>query len=137
MMRRLAVVLLAGLLGTCAESPRPLLRAPDPPPQMFTEECGGLRVQFTLQRKLRNAPVYEVYVTDLSGQPLAEGARVVLAFTSTGNNVSTTTVVAQSTGAGHYGSAGGFTLTSGPWKVEAIVRRATEAEAVCVFDVNV
>jgi hypothetical protein len=137
MIQRLAVVLLSGLLGACAESPRPLLRAPDPPPQVLTEECGGLRVQFTLVRKLRSAPAYEVSVTDLSGQPLAEDARVVLAFTSMGKDVSTTTVVVPPTGAGRYGSAGGFTLTSGPWTVEAIVRRATEAEARCVFDVNV
>jgi len=128
MIRRLAVVLLSGLLGACAESSRPLLRAPDPPPQVLTEECGGLRVQFTLVRKLRSTPAYEVSVTDLSGQPLAEDARVVLAFTSMGKDVSTTTVVVQPAGAGHYGSAGGFNLTSGPWTVEAIVRRATEAE---------
>lgn len=131
----LTFVVPLGFVWACTASPRPQVRPPDPP-QVFSEECGGLRVQFTLERKPRSTPVYDVYVTDLAGQPLVDGVRVVLAFTSVGKEDSTTTLVAQPQEAGHYAPAGGFTLTPGSWKVETIVRRANTAEAVCAFYLN-
>ena len=131
----LEVALLSGLLWACAQPSRSLLRAPEPP-QVFTEECGGLRVQFTLERKPRGAPAYDVYVTALSGQLLTDTTRVLLAFTSAGKDISTTTLVAQPKEAGHYGPAGGFALTPGPWKVEVLVRRTGGPEATCAFDLN-
>jgi hypothetical protein len=135
-MQRLAVALLGGLLWACAVPSRAPLRAPDPPPQIFTAECGGLRVQFTVEQQPRSAPRYEVSITDLSGQPLAEVVRVILAFTSAGKDISTTTVVAQPKGAGRYGPPSGFTVTAGAWKVEAIVRRAETPAATCAFYLN-
>ncbi len=139
MMGRLQMVLLPALLWACAEPARSQLRTPEPPQeahQILTEECGGLRVQLTLERKPRNAPVYTVSVTDLSGQPLTSDARVILAFTSVGEAIGTTTAVARPIGGGHYAFTGGFALTPGPWQVEAIVRRANAAEVTCVFSFN-
>ncbi len=116
----------------CTPPPRVPPRPPDPP-QIFTTECDGLRMQLTVARQPRSAPTYELYITDASGQPLAEDARVVLAFTPAGPYVSTTTVVARRTGAGRYGPANGFVLSPGAWQVEVIARQAGGTEAVCLF----
>lgn len=136
MRKRLAVLALTGLLGACAASPRPSFHPPEPP-QVFTQECDDQRVRFTLDRKQRAAPAYTVSITDLLGQPLAEEARVILAFTSMGNDRSTTTLVAQPTGNGSYTPPGGFLLTPGAWQVEVIIRQQDAREAVCVFRLDV
>ncbi len=132
MKKRLVGALCASILWACTQPASVPSRAPEPP-QVFTADCTNLRMQFTLQRKPRSAPTYEIYITDQSGQPLPEGARVIVAFTSVGKHISTTTVVAQPQGAGRYGPAGGFTLSPGAWQIEAIVRQVNGTETVCVF----
>jgi hypothetical protein len=136
MKKRFVGVLCAGILWACVQPASVPLHAPEPP-QVFTADCDGLRMQFILQRRLRSAPTYEIYVTDQAGQPLPDSARVIVAFTSVGKNISTTTVVAQPQGAGRYGPAGGFTLSPGAWQVEAIVRQVNGTETVCVFALGV
>jgi hypothetical protein len=124
------------LFNACAEQTRPIISQPAPAPQVFVQECTGVRVQFSLERKPRSESVYDVYVTDLSGQPLADITRVVLAFTSLGTERSTTTRVAQPTVTGHYVSTSGLPLAPGAWQVDTIVRQASGSEAVCTFYLN-
>ncbi|MCS6926577.1 MAG: hypothetical protein NZ578_11820 [Candidatus Binatia bacterium] len=130
----------AGLVGVlcaaalaCTLPPRVPPRPPDPP-QIFTTTCDGLHMRLTVERTPRSVSTYDLYITDASGQPLPEEARVVVAFTSTRPPVSTTTLVAQRTGAGRYGPPHGFLLAPGTWQVEVIARQASGAEAVCWFD---
>lgn len=134
-MRQLAVVLSCGLLWACAAPPASVRRAPEPP-QVWTAECGELRVQLQLERKPQHAQTYDVFITDLSGQVLTDITRVTLAATSAGKDISTATVVAQAKGSGHYEAVGGITTTPGSWQVEAIVRRADAPVATCVFYLN-
>lgn len=136
MKKRIVAMLGVSVLWACTPPARMSPPAPAPP-QVFTTDCRNLRLQLTLERKPRSVPVYELYITDLSGQPLAEDARVVLAFTSVSKQVSTTTVVAQPKGNGRYGPGSGFTLSPGTWQLEAIVRPVNGAEAICVFNFNV
>jgi hypothetical protein len=129
------VILWSMVFWACAGPSRSPLHAPPPLPQVWTQACGGLRVQIALQRAHPSSSVSAVYLTDLSGQPLADDTRMVLAFTAKGTD-STTTMVARSTGGGQYVLRSGFTLTSGPWRIEVIVRRANAAEVACVFFLN-
>ncbi len=131
MPKRLAEVLCVIVLA-CAPPLSAPPRLPDPP-QIFTAECNGLRMRLSVERQPRSAPLYELYIADSSGHPLPEDARVVLAFTSAGPHASTTTLVAQRTGAGRYGPAPGFILSPGSWQVEVIARQASGSEAVCLF----
>jgi hypothetical protein len=136
MSKQIIWVLCTSLFVACTQSSRAPVRAPDPP-QVLSTDCSSLRMQLTLERKLRSGPTYELYITDQSGQPLAEGTRVILAFTSIGKTVSTTTVIAQPQGAGRYGPADGFTLSPGAWQLDVITRQASGTEAVCVFAFSV
>ena len=129
------VILWSVLFWACAGPSRPPLPPPEPLPQELTQECGGLRVQITLQWARPSASVSDVYLTDLSGQLLADIARVVLAFTAGGTD-STTTMVAQPTAAGHYVPVARFLVTPGLWRVGVIVRRASGLAVTCVFALN-
>ena len=66
--REWSPVVLSVLLWACVEPARVQTRAPDPPPQVLTQECGGLRVQLTLVRRRQSALVADVFVTD-RGRP--------------------------------------------------------------------
>jgi hypothetical protein len=134
--KHLQTFLIVLLFGACTEQTRPIIDQPAPAPQVFVQECAGIRVLFSLQRKPRSESVYEVYATDLSGQPLAAITRVVLAFTSLGTEHSTTTRVAQPTGTGHYVSTSELPLAPGAWQIDTIVRQASGSEAVCTFYIN-
>lgn len=116
----------------CTPPPRVPPRPLDPP-QIFTTTCDGLHMRLTVERKPRGVSTYDLHITDSSGQPLPEEARVVVALTSLGPPVSTTTIVAQRTGAGRYEPPHGFALSPGTWHAEVIVRQASGAEAVCLF----
>jgi hypothetical protein len=125
------------LLWACVEPARSPLGTPAPlPPQVFTQECNGLRVQMTLEQTRASALVSEVLITDSSGHLLADIARVILAFTSGGQNLSTTTVVARPTEAGLHVPTGKVTMPPGSWTVEVIVRRTTGLAVTCVFSLN-
>lgn len=134
-----STVMHPGLVGVlcavalaCTLSPRVPPPPPDPP-QIFTTTCDGLHMRLTVERKPRSVLTYDLHITDASGQPLPEEARVVVALTPLRPPVSTTTIVAQRTGAGRYGPPHGFALSSGAWQAEVIVRQASGAEAVCSF----
>lgn len=133
-----AVGILCGLLWGCTASshePMPLLRSRVPSPVVVAEECNGLHAQFTFQREPQSASNYHVYITDSSGQPLADASRVLFVFTPLNKDDNTTTLVALPTsmGAGFYAPRSTFTPTSGLWKVEVVVRRGPAFEAVCMF----
>ena len=123
-MREWSKVILSVLLGAHTKLPRLQLRAPDPHPQVLTQECGGLRVQLTLDRRRQSAPVADVFVTDAAGQMPSDISRIVLALTQKTQANTTTTLVAGLREAGHYAPMSKFLLTPGPWTVEVTVRRA-------------
>lgn len=126
-------VVLSMLLLACAESPRLQLRAPDPPPQVLTQECGGLRVRLTLDRRRQSALITDVFVTDAADQMLSDISRVVLAFIRKTQANTTTTLVASLREAGHYVPTSEFPLTPDPWTVGVIVRRANGIAVSCLF----
>jgi hypothetical protein len=126
-------VALSVLFWACAEPSRLQPRALDPLPQVLTQECGGLRVQLTLDRRRQSASVADVFVTDAAGHMLADIGRVVLAFTRQSQASTTTTLVARLREAGHYAPMSEFPLTPGPWTVEVIVRRANGTAVSCPF----
>jgi len=66
------------LLWACAEPPRMQLRTPDLSPQVVAQECGGLRVQLTVERRRQSAAFADVLITDAAGQILPDLSRVVL-----------------------------------------------------------
>jgi len=47
-------------------------------PQVVAQECGGLRVQLTVERRRQSAAVADVLITDAAGQILPDLSRVVL-----------------------------------------------------------
>jgi hypothetical protein len=101
--REWSKVVLAVVLWACAEPPRSQLRTLEPPsPQVLTQECGGVRVQLTLDRTRQSASVADVFVTDAAGHVLSDLSRVVLAFTRKTQAHITTTLVAQLRAAGYY-----------------------------------
>jgi hypothetical protein len=125
------------LLWACVEPARSPLGAPAPlPPQVFTQECNGLRVRMTLEQTRASVLVSDVAITDSSGHRPVDIARVILAFTSGDHNRSTTTVVARPTEAGLHVPTGKVILTPGSWTVEVIVRRTTDLAVTCVFSLN-
>lgn len=121
------------LLWSCTEPVRVPLRVPDPPPQILTQECGGLRIQLTLNRRRQNAWVADIFVTDAANQMPSDISRVVLAFTRRTQANATTTLVAQLREAGHYVPMSDFLLTPGPWTIEVIVRRTSGTAVSCLY----
>jgi len=141
MRHRIAVCTLCGLLWGCvgpSHAPTPLFRSRVSSPIVISEDCNGLRAQFTFQREPQSTSSYHVLLTDSSSQPLIDASRVIFAFTPLDKDDITTTLVALPTsmGAGFYAPRSTFTPTSGLWKVEIVVRRGTAFEAVCVFKAN-
>jgi len=126
-------VVLSVLLWACVEPARVQTRAPDPPPQVLTQECGGLRVQLTLNRRRQSALVADVFVTDAANQMPSDIGRVVLAFTRKTQVNTTTTLVAHPKEAGHYELMSDFPLTPDPWIVEVSVRRTNDIAVSCLF----
>jgi hypothetical protein len=125
------------LLWACVEPARSPLGAPAPlPPQVFTQECNGLRVQVTLDHRYQNAALADVVLTDAAGSLPADIGRVVLAFTPQHQRGATTTLVARLSEAGHYAPASALPLTPGPWTLEVIVYRTTGRAVTCVFSLN-
>jgi len=127
------VALWSVLLWACVGPPRPQIRAPEPLPQVPTQECGGLRAQLTLDRRRQSAVVADVLITEAAGHMLSDISRVVLAFTRKTQASTTTTLVAQLREAGHYAPMSEFFLTPGSWIIEVIVRRADGAAVSCLF----
>jgi hypothetical protein len=121
------------LFWACTEPTHAPFRAPDPPPQVLTQTCGGLRVQLTLDRKRQSALVTDVFITDAAGQILSDISRVVLAFTRKTQANTTTTLVARLRESGHYTPISEFPLTPGSWTVEVIVRRDNGMAVRCSF----
>jgi hypothetical protein len=124
------------LLWACAEPTYSQLRASDPPPQVLTQECSGLRVQLTLDRIYQSASVADVFVTDAASHMLSDISRVVLAFTRKTQPNVTTTVVARLTEAKHYTPATEFPLTPGSWTIKIIVYWASGSAVSCPFSFN-
>lgn len=131
----LGLALLAGVLTACSPT-RPPLGITEPSPQILMQDCGGARVQLTIERKRDRTSTYTVSATDSSGTPLTDVTRVVVTFTSTDQNISMTTTATYPTADGRYVPQGNFILTPGSWTVEAIVRRAQAAEVVCTFSLQ-
>jgi len=130
------LALLTGVLVACSPTRSLLVGAPEPSPQIMTQDCNGARVQLTVERKHDRTSAYTVSAIDLSGAPLTDVTRVVLTFTSMNQNLSTITMATRPTPNGHYISTGTVMLTPGAWIVEAIVRRTNAVEAVCVFSLQ-
>lgn len=133
---RMGMVLWSVLLWTCTDSARAPLRAPEPP-QVLTQECGGLRVQVTLGRRYQSAFVADVFITDAAGQMPSGISRIVLAFTRRTQVDTTTTLVARLRESGHYTPISEFPLTPGSWIVEVIVRRDDGMAVRCLFSFDV
>jgi hypothetical protein len=70
--REWSKVVLSGLFWACVEPSRSQLRTLEPPPQVLTQECGGLRVQLTLDRRRQSASVADLFVTDAAGHILSD-----------------------------------------------------------------
>lgn len=106
------------------------------PPVVISGECGNFLVQFTFERTSQTAATYSVYITDLSGQPFANAARVILAFTPLDQeNEDTVTLVAHPSAqrVGMYAPNNPYTPRPGLWKIETVVRREQPPDALCVF----
>ena len=131
------MILWPALLWACTEPARAPLRAPEPPRQILTQECGGLRVQLTLDRRRQSALVADVVITDAAGQIPSDISRVVLAFTRKIRVDTTTTLVAQPREAGQYVPMSEFPLTPDPWTVEVIVRQTKSSAVSCLFSLDV
>ena len=129
-----------GVLAACSAASQPAFR-PALPPQVRTQDCGDLHIQFRLSHSQDQTPTYRTSIHDQSGQLPSDIARVLFAFTvlpAPGKAMgSTTTLTAQPSGDGRYVSTGGFRMTSGQWQVEVIVRRQDGSEVVCAFPFKV
>ena len=127
------------LLWACADPSRLQLRTPvlPPPPQVVAQECQGLQVQLTVERRPQGAKVVDVFITNAADHTLANMSRVVLAFTRHTQANTTTTLVARRTEAGHYTIMSEFLLLPDPWTVEVIMRRADGVPAHCLFTFTV
>jgi hypothetical protein len=129
----IVVVLWSVLLWGCTEPARIPMRAPVPPPQILTQECGGLRVQVTLERRRQGVLVADVFITETDSQIPSDISRVVLAFTRKAQANTTTTIVAELRETGHYAPLSEFSLTPDPWTVEVTVRRVNSPAVSCLF----
>lgn len=128
--------------AACSAASQPASR-PALPPQVRSQDCGDLHIQFHLSQSQDQTPTYQASIRDQSGQLPNNIARVLFAFTllpEPGKAMgSTTTLTAQPSGDGRYVSTGGFRMTSGQWQVEVIVRRQNGSdgndggEVVCAF----
>ena len=127
-------VLVSVLLGACAEPSHVPMRVLAPsPPEVLTQECGGLRVQLMLERKRQSASITDVFITGAAEPMPSEINRVVLAFTRQTQAHTTTTLIARLTEAGHYAPINEFLLTPDPWLIEVIVRRVNGNAVNCQF----
>jgi len=91
-------------------------------PVVLSQECKGLQVKFSFERKSQTLAAYSLHITDEFGQPLSNITRIILAFTPLDqNDDNTVTLVAHQNfqDATLYAPKSTYAPNPGLWKVEA------------------
>jgi hypothetical protein len=145
LMRGLYLVLLfvlSSFLWGCSTTPSApgqqstSIFGPSYTPVALAQECKGLQVKFTFERKSQTAAQYSLLITDEFGQPLFNITRIILAFTPLDpNDDNTVTLVAHPNpgDARLYAPKSTYAPNPGLWKVEAVVRRGGTSDTLCTF----
>lgn len=108
-------------------------------PVALTQECKGLQVKFTFERKSQTAAIYSLHITDEFGQPLPNITRIILAFTpldQDDNNTVTLVAHPNLQDATTYAPKSTYAPNPGLWKVETVVRRDRADDTLCTFKSN-
>ena len=108
-------------------------------PVILSQECKGLHVKFSFERKSQTAASYSLHVTDDSGQPLPNITRIILAFTpldQDDNNTVTLVAHPNFQEAGTYAPKSTYAPNPGLWKIETVVRRDRADDTLCTFTSN-
>jgi hypothetical protein len=108
-------------------------------PVILSQECQGLHVKFSFERKSQTVASYSLHITDESGQPLANITRIILAFTPLNhddNNTVTLVAHPNSQDAGTYVPKSTYAPNPGLWKIETVVRRDRADDTLCTFTSN-
>ena len=130
-------VLVWGCTPTTGQSPLRVFGRSSPP-ILLSQECQGLQVKFTFERKSQTNASYSLRITDEFGQPLANITRIILAFTplSQDDNNTVTLVAHPQPDAGTYAPKSTYAPNPGLWKVETVVRRNGKSDTPCTFTAN-
>jgi hypothetical protein len=105
-------------------------------PVALSQECKGLQVKFTFERKSQVAAQYTLFITDEFGQPLFNITRIILAFTpldQDDNNTVTLVAHPNPSDARSYAPKSTYAPNPGLWKVETVVRRDGTTDTLCTF----
>ena len=108
-------------------------------PVLLSQECKGLQVKFTFERKSQTAATYSLHITDEFGQPLLNITRILLAFTpldQDDNNTVTLVAHPNLQDTGTYAPKSTYAPNPGLWKVETVVRRERADDTLCTFTSN-
>jgi hypothetical protein len=108
-------------------------------PVILSQQCKGLQVKFSFERKSQTAASYSLHITDEFGQPLPNVTRIILAFTpldQDDNNTVTLVAHPNFQEAGTYAPKSTFAPNPGLWKVETVVRRDRADDTLCTFTSN-
>ena len=108
-------------------------------PVILSQQCKGLQVKFSFERKSQTAASYSLHITDEFGQPLPNVTRIILAFTpldQDDNNTVTLVAHPNFQEAGTYAPKSTYAPNPGLWKVETVVRRDRADDTLCTFTSN-
>ncbi len=142
MRHRLTIIALCALLWSCTPTAgqRPSnIFGKSYTPVILSEECKGLQVKFTFERKSQTTATYSLHITDEFGQPLSNITRIILAFTPLDQqDDNTVTLIAHPNpqDAGSYAPKSTYAPNPGLWKVETVVRRDRANDTLCTFTSN-
>lgn len=102
----------------------------------LAQPAEDLNISLSLEPALVGQNTFDVYVTDASGQPVADAKEVSLRFTFLGQSIGTAEANAPSSGDGHYRVDGGYLSLAGPWQVEVAVRRSEAFDVFAAYRVE-
>src|SRR5262245_2536842 len=108
-------------------------------PVILSQQCKGLQVKFSFERKSQTAASYSLHITDEFGQPLPNITRIILAFTpldQDDNNTVTLVAHPNFQEVGTYAPKSTYAPNPGLWKVETVVRRDRADDTLCTFTSN-
>lgn len=129
----LLILVAAGILTDLQRGEDAPLLADAPGQTVVTETADDVNVTLTIEPALVGPNSFDVYLTDTSGNPIANAEEVSLRYTFLGQSVGAADAMAISQGDGHYQVEGSYISVVGGWQVEVAIRRPDAFDTFAPF----
>jgi len=121
------------LLATSVLASLPPAREAFGPGMQVRGEDGGVRAVVVLSPGRPGFNSFDLYLRDQLGRPISDAQRVSLDFTAIGQGLDPSEAIASNLGGGHYVARGGYVSMLAAWRIDVLVRRPDEEDALMSF----